>query len=217
MSAMKPRNQTVYDISVFLETEAICFPGDTPYSRDWLLTIENTGFCNVSKLVLSAHSGSHIDAPLHFIPNGKSINDYSVQHFILPAQVINIEDKQAIRPSELEGFDIKEGDAVLFKTDNSRSGRATSGQYSEDFVYLSAGAADFCVSKKVSLVGIDYATIEKHGDENFPAHRKVLGNDILVLESINLKEVSPGRYTLYCLPLKIKGGEASPTRAILIS
>ncbi|MFC1871593.1 cyclase family protein [Chloroflexota bacterium] len=209
--------KNIYDISVFFETESICFPGDTPYSREWALTIESTGVCNVSKLVLSPHSGTHIDAPLHFIPNGKSIDDYSIQQFILPAQVVNIEDKQAIRPSELEGVDIKEGDAILFKTDNSESGRVTSGQYSEHFVYLSAEAADFCVSKRVRLVGIDYATVERHGDEAFPAHRQMLGNNILVLEGLNLKGVPLGRYTLYCLPLKIKGGEASPVRAILVS
>jgi len=215
MSFTRQRYEAVYDISVLLGTESINYPGDTPYSRDLMLTIEDSGISNVSKLVMSAHSGTHLDAPLHFIPNAKSIDQYSVQEFILPAQVVSIKDRESIRPSELENLDIKQGDALLFKTDNSISGRCRSGVFSENFVYLSPEAADFCLERKVSLVGIDYNTIERHGDEAFPVHHKLLGSNILILEGINLKGVPPGRYTLFCFPLKIKGGEASPVRAIL--
>ena len=216
MRFTQKRYKAIYDISVLLGTESICFPGDTPYSRDLMLTIEDSGICNVSKLVLSAHSGTHVDTPSHFIPDTKSIEKYSVQEFILPAQVVNIEDRELIRPSELEKLDIKPGEALLFKTDNSVSGRCSNGVFSENFVYLSTEAADFCAEKKASLVGIDYVTIDRYGDEASPAHRKLLGSGILILEGINLREVPPGEYTLFCPPLRIKGGEASPVRAILI-
>ena len=86
----------------------------------------------------------------------------------------------------------------------------------KDFVYLTPEAAEFCVEQNSRLVGIDYITIEKYGDEFFPAHRKILGNNMFVLEGIDLNGVPPGRYTLMCLPLRIKGGEASPARAILL-
>jgi arylformamidase len=216
MNFTKKRYKDIYDISVLLGSESILFPNDTPYSMDSVETIERSGICNVSKLVLSAHYGTHIDAPLHFIQNGKSIDQYLVQEFILPAQVVEIEDRQSIRPSELEPLDIKRGDALLFKTNNSVSGRSVSGMFSEDFVYLSAEAADYCVKKRISLVGIDYATIDKYGDMNFAAHRTLLKNGILILEGIHLKDVPAGKYTLFCLPLKIKGSEASPVRAILV-
>jgi len=215
VSSARQGYKIVYDISVLLGTESINYPGDTPYSRDLMLPIEDSGI-SVSKLVMSAHSGTHLDAPLHFIPKAKSIDEYSVQQFILTAQVVNIEDREAIRPSELESLDIKPGDALLFKTDNSTSERCRSGVFSENFVYLSPEAADFCVEKKVSLVGIDYNTIDRYGDEAFPVHHKLLGSNILILEGINLKGVPTGRYTLFCLPLKIKGGEAAPVRAILV-
>jgi arylformamidase len=81
---------------------------------------------------------------------------------------------------------------------------------------LAPEAAEYCVEKGVKLVGIDYITIEKHGDDEFPSHKTILGNDIFILEGINLAEVPPGRYTLFCLPLKINGAEASPVRAILV-
>ncbi len=206
----------VYDISVALGTESIDYPGDTPYARDLIWTIKDSGICDLSKLIMSTHSGTHIDVPSHFVPHTKSIDQYAIRDFILPALVVNIEDKESIRSVELENLDVQPGDALLFKTDNSLSGRCRNGVFSERFVYLSPEAADFCVGKKVCLVGIDYISIEKYGDEAFPSHRKILGNDILILEGIDLKAVPPGKYTLLCLPLKIKGGEASPVRAILL-
>ena len=90
------------------------------------------------------------------------------------------------------------------------------GTFSEQFVYLSPEAADICINKKVKLVGLDYITVERYGDQEFPIHRRLLENNIPLLEGIYLKDVPAGRYTLICLPLKIRGGEASPVRAILV-
>lgn len=211
--------KTIYDISILLGVEQIDLPipGVPPFSREMILTMEGGGPAELSKLVITCHSGTHIDAPSHFIPEGKSIDEYPVEEFILPAQVVNIEDKEVIRPSELEKIDIRQGDALLFKTDNSRSGRCKAGVLCGDYVYLSPEAADYCIAKKVRLVGFDYLAPERPGEsiEAAPIHRKLLGNGILILESINLESVPLGRYTLFCLPLKIKGGEGSPVRAIL--
>jgi arylformamidase len=208
--------ERIYDISVLLGAESIDYPGDTPYSRELICTIRDNGSYDLSKLVMSAHSGTHIDVPSHFIANTKSIDQYPVQEFIFPALVVPIEDKESIRPHELKTLDIRPGDALLFKTDNSISGRCRNGLFSEDFVFMSPEAADFCVEKKVGLVGLDYITVEKDGDKAFQVHGKILGNDLLILEGIDLGEVPTGRYTLFCLPLKIKGAEASPVRAILV-
>jgi len=210
------RYGAIYDISVWLGVESIDSLDAIPFSREPIETAKESAINENSKLVMSAHSGTHLDFPAHFIPNGKHIDDYPIQRFILLAQVINIKDKEAVRPSELKNLDIRPGDAVLFKTDNSVSGRCVSGVFCENFVYMSPEAADFCVEKKVSLVGIDYGTVDRYGDKDFPVHFKLLGNDVLILESINLKEVPLGRYTLFCPPLKIKGAEGSPARAILV-
>jgi len=208
--------EAIYDISVWLGTESIDYPGTPPFSRELIELPKDSAINKLSKFVMSAHSGTHLDFPAHFIPGGKHIDDYPAQRFILPAQVIGIKDRQAVRLSELKDLDIKPGDALLFKTDNSISGRCVSGVFCEKFVYMLLEAADFCVDKKVSLVGLDYGTVDRYEDKGFPVHRKLLGNGILILESINLKEVPPGRYTLFCPPLKIKGAEGSPARAILI-
>jgi len=221
MMRAKKKDETIYDISLLLGDEQIDvpIPGVPPFSREMILTLEGGGVVELSKLVVTCHSGTHIDAPSHFIANAKSIDQYPVQDFILPAHVVAIKDKEAVRPSELEALDIHPGDALLFKTDNSLSGRCKSGVLSETFVYVSLEAADFCIAKKVGLVGFDYLAPERPGEtiEAAPIHRKLLGNNILILESIHLEHVPPGRYTLFCLPLKIKGGEASPVRAILAS
>lgn len=208
--------KTVYDISVLLGVESIDFPGGTPYSREVRERTRGSEKFRASKLVMSAHLGTHIDAPSHIMPNTKSIDQYSVQEFILPAVVACVQDKETIRPSGLESLDINAGDALLFKTDNSMSGRCISGVFEEHFVYLSQAAAEFCVKRGIRLVGIDYVSTDNPLDEGAPTHRRLLGSNILILENINLKDVPPGRYTLFCLPLKIKGSEGSPVRAILV-
>jgi arylformamidase len=206
----------LYDITVTLGTESIDYPNGTLYTKEWIQTIEDGGMYDISKLTMSAHSGTHIDAPSHFIHRAKSIDQYTIENFILPARVVEIEDKESIGALELAKVDVAPGHALLFKTHNSASGLCRNGVFSERFVYLTTEAADFCVTKKVSLLGIDYITIERYGDDTFPVHRKILGNNILILEGIDLKAVPPGKYTLFCLPLKIEGCEASPVRAVLL-
>ena len=208
--------EEIYDISVTLGTENVSYPGDPPYSREPLILKFGDKRAAISKVAMGTHSGTHVDTPYHFIPGGKNLDELPAERWILPAQVISIKDKEAIRPSELRNIDIKTGDALLFKTDNSISGRCVSGVFSENFVYVSPETADFCVEKKVSLVGIDYDTVERYGDLDFPTHHRLLGNDILILENINLKDVPPGRYILFCPPLKMKGADGAPTRAILV-
>jgi arylformamidase len=209
--------RNVHDISVILGEESIDYQGDTQYSRDLIATIKDAGIFDLSKLTLSSHSGTHIDAPAHFIQDGRTIDQFPVETFIIPALVLEIKDKEAIRSDELEGLEIKAGEALLLKTENSRQGISRSGLFSKEFVYLSIDAAEFCVGKQVGLIGIDYITVEQYGQDAFPVHRKLLGNNILILEGIDLSEVDAGRYTLICLPLKIKNCEASSVRAILVA
>jgi arylformamidase len=131
--------------------------------------------------------------------------------------IIAIRPQEYIETYELEHLEIEDGDEILFKTYNSTSGRCISKIFFKDFVYLSPEAADYLVCKKVSLVGIDYNSINKYADKDNLTHHKLLSNGILILETINLKTVPPGRYTLICAPLKIKDAGGSPTRAMLIS
>ncbi|MFH1453026.1 MAG: cyclase family protein [Armatimonadota bacterium] len=210
-------SKNIYDISVVLGEEDVVFPEDMPFSRKLRISLKDGSFCDLSELYMTSHCGTHIDMPSHFIINGLSLDDYSVKDFILPAKIIEIKDKESVNLAEIENEDIKEGQAVLFKTANSLTGICSNGKFSEEFVYITPEAAEFCINKKVSLIGIDYATVDKYGGYDFPVHKLLLKNNILILEDINLKEVLPGEYTLICLPLKIMAGEASPVRAVLFS
>ena len=208
--------EAIYDISVSLGQEDITYPGDTSFSRKIICEVNDGSMSCTSRLVMSAHTGTHLDTPAHFFAEARNLDQYIAKDFILPAQVVEIKGDKPITPLELESVKIMPGDAILFKTENSRSGKCTAGVFSNHFVYLTQKAADLCTAKKPSLIGIDYISVDRFNDENFPVHRTLLENNILILESINLKQVPPGRYTLVCLPLKIKGSEASPVRAVLL-
>lgn len=207
--------KAVYDISVLLGKENAIYPGDMPYSRETASAIASGANCNLSNLMLCAHSGTHIDCPAHFIEGTKTIEAYPVERFILPAQVVSIDDCDSITQENMKEVNIQKGEALLFRTQNSILGLSRNGVFSEKFVYLSEDAAKLCVDLGASLVGIDYISIDKYGDDA-PVHRRLLEKDILILEGIDLRSVPPGRYTLIALPLRIKDVEAAPARAILL-
>jgi arylformamidase len=206
----------VFDISILLGKEDVCYPGDVPFSRQVVSSIERGAAYNLSNLTLPSHSGTHIDAPAHFIKGAKTIDLYPLKRFIIPAHVVDAEDEEAIEAQIFQNLDIKSGDALLFKTMNSMSGLSTSGSFSEKFVYMSEEAAHRCADLNVGLVGIDYLSVDRCSDEAAPAHRILLESDIMILENINLREVPEGEYTLFCPPLKIRDAEASPVRAMLL-
>ena len=212
---MKPI-EVIYDISVTLGKGAVDWPGLPPYCRELISEMKAGAPCDVSRLDIVCHVGTHVDTPAHFVPGGKTMDEYPIGRWIVPTQVDSIKDNEAIRSSELKHLDIRPGEAVLFRTENSRIGRVASGVFSEEYVYISLEAADFLISKKVGLLGIDYAGVDSFPLGEAPVHKRLLGADILLLEGINLKDVPEGRYTFFCLPLKVSGAEGSPARAVLV-
>jgi arylformamidase len=208
--------EAIYDISVPLGRGSVDWPGLPPYCRELISEIKDGAPCDVSRLTLACHVGTHVDTPSHFIPGGKNLDEYPIDRWILPAQVASIRDSDVVRSAELKHLDIRPGEALLLQTDNSVSGRVASGVFSEKYVYISPEAADFLVSQRVGLLGIDYASVDPFPLGDATAHHKLLGAGMLLLEGINLKEVPVGRYTLFCLPLKVSGAEGAPARAVLI-
>ncbi|SLM32625.1 Cyclase family protein [Desulfamplus magnetovallimortis] len=213
---MKINFSMVYDISVSLGETSIDYPGDTPFSKHQTASIEPHGF-DLSKLVLSAHSGTHIDAPSHFRGDGDTIDTFSPDQFILPARVVDATSCDLITPCVLKNVSFSPEEAILFKTRNSLTGISTAGKFTESYAAMTLEAARICAENRTPLVGIDYITIEPYGNTGFPVHHLLLRNNILILEGITLAHVPQGSYTLICLPLKIKDAEASPVRAILLA
>jgi arylformamidase len=221
-SEIPPKNipdfTEVHDISAPLGTVA-AYPGDRQYSREWMSRLEDGGDFSLSALALSSHAGTHLDAPAHLLKSGRTLDQYPLKRFILPAQVISVDDKsveESIQASALQNLKINPGEALLFRTGNSSRGLLRRPAFSEEFVYLSVDAARLCVALGISLVGIDCLSVDRYGDASAPVHRCLLENDVLILEGIDLEAVSPGRYLLICPPLRIKDAEAAPARAVLV-
>jgi len=171
----------------------------------------------LSALALSSHAGTHLDFPSHLLEKGRTQDSYCLSRFIIPAQVICVaEEDESILPSCLQGCKIAKGQALLFRTGNSQKRLMHQAAFSEEFVCLSPEAARLCAAREVGLVGVDYISVDKYGDDSLPVHRILLENDILILEGIDLAAVPCGRYTLICLPLSLKDAEASPVRAALV-
>ena len=212
----------IHDISVQLGAREVTYPGDTPFSREEILCLGRGDFCTLSKMIMSAHSGTHVDTPAHFMSDGSGLDGYAPNDFIRRAHVVNCGDREEVGLEALQGpggfseLTVERGDAVLFKTANSVRDLCVAGEFTEDFTHLSGDAAALCVRMGVGLVGLDYITIDPYESEDYPAHTTLMKGGVLILEGIRLKEVPAGTYTLICLPLSISGAEGSPVRAVLL-
>jgi len=200
----------VIDITRTLGVDTLIWPGDRPHVIR--VTGSNTGGDGPG-LELGAHSGTHVDAPAHFIAGGATIDQIPVERFICPARVVEASGRRLLPPEVLAGLGIQSGMAVLFKTDN---GALPRGQFSEDYASLSAELAAELARLKVNLVGLDYLSVDPFDSQDYPAHHTLLGAGVLLLEDCDLREVLPGEYWLACLPLRIRGTDAAPCRALLL-
>jgi arylformamidase len=196
------------DISVPLKTGMIHYPGDPPFQIERIKEIGRDSSSTLSRITMGAHSGTHVDAPLHFLENGVSIDRLPFDAFIGTARIIGVRDRESIKTDELKEHRIDRGDIVLFKTRNSELWQYD--RFFKDFVYLSEPAALYLVEKGVKTVGIDYLSIA-----GIEVHRILLDACIPVIEGLDLTPVAPGPYRIICLPLLIEGGEGAPARVVV--
>jgi arylformamidase len=202
------------DVSVTLRTGMVSWPGDPPARISHALDMERGDPCTVSLLEMGAHTGTHMDAPAHFVRGGIGIDKMPVDAAIGSARVIPIRDRTSIKADELERHRIRRGERVLFKTHNSNHCWDTD-SFVEDFVYLSATAAQYLVERQVGLVGVDYLSVGGFRADGVETHQILLKAGIWIIEGLNLKRVRPGRVQLVCLPLKIAEGDGAPARALV--
>ncbi len=203
------------DISQPLRSGSVGWPGDVPVEIARRMTLEQGSDYNISMVTMSTHSGTHMDAPLHFIAEGKSIDMLDFDATVGPARVIEIADTESVKPAELEGHDIRPGERVLFKTSNSGR-RWPDLPFRDGYVSITPAAAGFLVERKVKCVGIDYLSVGALDmDESVPTHKILLAGGVWIIECIYLAGVEPGDYELICLPLRLEGAEGAPARAII--
>jgi len=202
------------DISVPIYSGMVHWPGDPGVDIERTKDLSHGDAANVSKLELGAHTGTHMDAPRHFLADGAGLDEMPLDATIGPARVIRIENPQAVLPGELEAHSLQAGERVLFLTRNSERCWKNN-RFVKDFVYISAAAAQFLVQKKVQTIGIDYLSVGGYVHDGVETHRILLSAGIWLIEGLNLSEVKPGVYDLVCLPLRVAGADGAPARAIL--
>jgi len=202
------------DISVPVRNGMVHWPGDPDFHIERATDQEKGDVATVSRMALGVHTGTHMDAPLHFIRNARSIDTMPLDATVGPARVIPIRDKKSIRREELAGHGISAGERILFKTANSDQSW-NSDQFDEGFVFISRDGARFLAERGVRTVGVDYLSVGGFREDGPETHEALLGAGIWIIEGLNLTGVEPGEYELVCLPLKLMGAEGSPARAIL--
>ena len=192
------------------------YEGDAPMRFEFLKDMRKGDPLTLSVYSLGAHSGTHIDAPMHFVLGGASIDKLSLEPLIGPARVLDIPDSvQAIDAAELARHAWKGASRVLFRTRSSRRGWMSSATFHRDFAYVAPDAAQLLADAGVQLVGIDYISAEQFGAPLPRAHQILLGKGIPIIEGLALEAVSAGDYDLIVLPMKVAGHEGAPARAVL--
>ena len=207
-----------YDISLTISADLPVWPGDPAVELERVAKMEDGSRYNLTHLKMSAHVGTHVDAPFHFLGGDSlTIDKLPLNQLTGRAYVQHLpDDVKLITADILQHADIPPRTRrLLFKTRNSALWAQPDGKFHADFTALSPDAAQYLVERGIRLVGVDYLSVAPF-KEGGPTHEILLKAGIVIIEGLNLSEVSQGRYTLYCLPLKLAGSDGAPARAILV-
>ena len=205
----------IYDVSVPITNSMPVWPSDPPVTLTPKAHVASGGShtIRVTGIEMGSHTGTHIDAPWHFVEGGRKLNEIPLDRLIGPALVVEVRDSASIDRSHLEAISWNQTERVLFKTPNSE--HWNDGRFFENYVFLKPEAAEFLVERGMVLVGIDYLSIDPFQSEGHPAHFVLLKQNVVILEGLNLSRVSPGRYHMAALPLNLQDVDGAPARVIL--
>ena len=205
----------LYDISLTIAEDLPVWPGDPKIELKKISQIDNGEEANVTHLSACVHIGTHVDAPDHFLGNGETVENLSLDLLVGPALVVEVPVEGQITAMDLQSITIPEGTKrLLIKTANSQIWAEGLKEFKEDFIAIEADAAEYLVNQGVEVVGVDYLSVAPFADPA-PTHQILLKAGTLIIEGLNLSAIVPGEYTLYCLPLKIKGSDGAPARVLL--
>jgi arylformamidase len=201
------------DVSVLLTTGMPTYPGNPDFTISAVKRIAQGASSNVSGLALGTHTGTHVDAPRHFFDDKPGVDALPLDLLIGRARVVDLPQRGGITEAHLGAAGLREDLRVLLKTPNSALWNSTG--FYKDYTYLTEGAARFLVNQGVKVVGIDYLSVEQFKKAGAPAHHVLLENSVTIIEGLNLSDVEPGQYEMYCLPLRIAGADGAPARVVL--
>jgi arylformamidase len=208
----------IYDVSVPLSATTPTYPGDPGIEIKHWLRLANGDAANVSLINFGFHSGTHVDAPAHFIEGGARVDSLPLDSLLGEVEVVEANNDVAVIDKDfVTEYCARGSQRILFKTRNSALWSETHKQFHEDYVAIEPEAARWLVDAGVKLVGIDYLSVERFGADGFQTHLAFLSHGVVIIEGLDLRAVSPGIYELLCLPLKLAGGggDGAPARVIL--
>ena len=206
----------LYDISVSIRGDMPVYRGDPRVKIRPAAEIRKGHPFNGLLLSLGSHTGTHVDAPYHFEPQGTTVDQLPLDTFYGPALVREADEVDLVDERTLQALDIPPGtQRLLLKTRNSRLWADL--EFHEGFAYVTPGGARWMVEQGLRLVGVDYLSIEQFGSQDFATHHTLLQAGTVILEGLNLSQVSPGKYTLICFPLRLADGDGAPARAVLVA
>ena len=206
--------KTWIDVSVPLHTGMVHWPTDPPVHIERFAEMEKGAVCNVSKLDLCAHAGTHMDGLNHFIRDGAPLDTVPFDAVIGPCRVIEIKDDDSVRAAELKKHRLQKGERILLKTRNSKRAWWQE-DFDTSFVHISTEAAQHMVDCRIRTLGVDYLSVGGYQRDGVQCHQVILGAGVWIIEGLNLTKVKPGPYDLICLPVKIRNSDGAPARAIL--
>jgi arylformamidase len=215
MTGSQPNASEWIDISVPLRTGLVHWPGDPEPTFERISEIEQGAEANVTFCKMTAHTGTHMDAPCHFIGGAAGIDQFPLQVGIGPARVVTVPSGcSAVGQSELEAVGVERGDRILLKTRNSRA-QWHEQDFKTDFVGVNASGARYLRDRGARMIGVDYLSVGLFEGDGAETHKTLLSGGVWIVEGLDLANVEEGEYDLVCLPLRIVGSDGSPVRAAL--
>jgi len=203
----------LYDASIPIRKGMVTFPGDPPFRMEPCFQREKGDPFDLALISMGTHLGTHVDPPAHYLEGGATVDEIPLNTLVGPGIVLDMRGVSQIDRHSLEDTPLGDHVRVLLKTDNGPL--LLDPSFHEDYVHLTEDGASYLVEKGVSLVGIDYLSIERYQNPDAPVHRALLQAGVLIVEGVHLLEIPPGPYEIFCLPICIKGADGAPARVLL--
>jgi arylformamidase len=201
------------DVSVPLDAQLPTYPHNTPFTLEPIKRMARGDSSNVSTLHMSAHAGTHVDAPRHFFDDGAGTEGLPLELLVGRARVIQVDARSGVAAEDLAPLELSDDIRVLIKTHNSRLWGSP--EFHTDYVGITESGAKHLVEHGIKVVGVDYLSVETFRNPGAPAHHVLLGAGTIVIEGLDLRDVDPGVYEMFCLPLRVVGSDGAPARVVL--